>query len=307
MNRSVALIALTLILVSCDNYFQNDYKDNSPTSGKLKVYYDEGIHRQLQTLVYTFEALYSDVFIETVMASESAALLALLSDSCEAVMIPRRPGADEMRAFASRRYKPDYSAVALTGVAVIASTNYDADSIAVEELKALLSGSLSSAGDETGKPAITVLFGGNNSSVLHYMKDSVLNSKVLSSNCNVLQSSEECINYVAANANAIALIDFAWLSDVDDSLTKANAGRIKFLKVENSRIGRAVYPNQSTFKLGEYPFTRTVFVIRKTGEFSLAKGFESFVAGPKGQTKFLKQGLLPARQQERAVSINVEE
>jgi hypothetical protein len=44
--------------------------------------------------------------------------------------------------------------------------------------------------------------------------------------------------------------------------------------------------------------------MRKTGEFTLAKGFESFVAGPKGQLTFLKQGLLPIRQAERNVTIN---
>jgi hypothetical protein len=46
--------------------------------------------------------------------------------------------------------------------------------------------------------------------------------------------------------------------------------------------------------------------MRKTGEFSLAKGYESFVAGPKGQLTFLKQGLLPHRQSERQIKINLE-
>jgi hypothetical protein len=49
-----------------------------------------------------------------------------------------------------------------------------------------------------------------------------------------------------------------------------------------------------------------VYVIKKTGEFSLAKGFETFVAGPKGQITFLKQGLLPTKQQERIVEVKME-
>jgi hypothetical protein len=44
-------------------------------------------------------------------------------------------------------------------------------------------------------------------------------------------------------------------------------------------------------------------VYRNTDDFSLAKGFETFVAGPKGQNTFLKQGLLPTHQQERNIKI----
>jgi hypothetical protein len=103
--------------------------------------------------------------------------------------------------------------------------------------------------------------------------------------------------------NTIAFIDFAWLSDKDDSLFKANQHKIKFIAVSKPGSNIGEYPHQSSLKLGNYPFQRTVYVYRKTGDFSLAKGFESFVAGPKGQLTFLKQGLLPTRQSERALDI----
>jgi len=121
-----------------------------------------------------------------------------------------------------------------------------------------------------------------------------------------LASSKEAINYVAANKNTMALIDFAWLSDVDDSISKANRDKIKFIGVRRPGSLEVNYPNQSSFKLGTYPYTRTVYVYRKTGDFTIAKGFESFVAGPKGQVTFLKQGLLPTKQQERSIHINME-
>ena len=65
-------------------------------------------------------------------------------------------------------------------------------------------------------------------------------------------------------------------------------------------------PNQSSFKTGEYPLTRTIYLLRRSDDFSLAKGFEAFMAGPKGQLTFLKQGLLPIRQAERTIHVNME-
>jgi phosphate transport system substrate-binding protein len=177
--------------------------------------------------------------------------------------------------------------------------------LSYEQVKELLSNPYEVSDSSGQKTKIKVLFDKNNSAVLHYMLDSVLGSKKLSDNCNILNSTLESINYVAANKNTVAFIDFAWLSDVDDSLFKVNKDKIKFIGVSKAQTEIYAQPNQSSFKLNTYPFIRTVYVIRKTGDFTLAKGFESFVAGPKGQITFLKQGLLPTRQQERGIHINM--
>jgi phosphate transport system substrate-binding protein len=152
---------------------------------------------------------------------------------------------------------------------------------------------------------ITIVFESDRSSVVHYLKDSVIKGKNFSQNCSALKNSLEVINHVANTPNAIGFIDFAWLSDRDDSLFKANANKIKFIPVGR---GNGIYfePNQSSFKTGEYPLTRKVYVYRQASEFSLAKGFTTFVAGPKGQITFLKQGLLPSKQQERNIQVKME-
>jgi phosphate transport system substrate-binding protein len=178
------------------------------------------------------------------------------------------------------------------------------------------------AKDSTGKEIkLDVLFDRKNSSVMHYLMDSVLKGEKFAPHCRVLESTQESINYVAKNKNAIAFIDFAWLSDVDDSIYKANNDKIKFIAVGKTKAcltengtykdtsekdSTYEYPSPSTFKLGTYPYTRTIYVYRRSGEFTLGKGFESFVSGPKGQVTFLKQGLLPLRQQERMVKVNFE-
>ncbi|PBQ32142.1 hypothetical protein CNR22_10280 [Sphingobacteriaceae bacterium] len=301
-----SVLAFILLCTSCSGPFKNDYNDNSPTSGKLKVYYDEGLALHVKNQTATFESHYKNVEIELFESSENEAVQALYTDSCEAIVISRLLTPKEKKAFDSKQYSPKYTAVAKSGIAVIANVNTNITSLSYEQVIEILSHPYAFKDSMGKEQTLTVLFDKNNSAVLHYMMDSVLKEKKLSSSCSILNSSLESINYVAKNKNSIAFVDFAWLSDTDDSVYKANTDKIKFLSV--SKAGSTSYelPSQSSFKLETYPFTRTVYVMRKTGEFSLAKGFESFIAGPKGQLTFLKQGLLPARQGERSLHINME-
>ncbi len=294
------------LLTSCSNYFKNDYKDNSPTSGQLKVYYDEGLYRHAKNQIFTFESQYGEVNITEICASEGEAIQALYNDSCEAIMISRTLNANEKKAFESKKYFPKFSAVAISGIELITNTETPINHLTQEEILKLLT-QTQSLKDSSGKEIkLKVLLDKNNSSVVHYLLDSVLKGKTFSSDCNVIGSTIETINHVAKNKNTIAFIDFAWLSDVDDSIAKANKDFIKVIPISKLASSEYVLPSQSSFKTKEYPFTRTIYVMRKTGDFTLAKGFESFVAGPKGQLTFLKQGLLPARQAERLVEVKME-
>ncbi len=303
-----SILGAVLFLSSCDNYFKNDYKDNTPTSGQLKVYYDEGLTLHVKNQAYTFGSLYPGVQLELFSSSEAEAIEALFHDSCEAIVISRLLNDKEKKVFQSKDYFPKHSAIAKTGVALICNSSLAISRLSYEEIVSLLTGS-NVVKDSAGKELdLNLLFDKKNSSVLHYLLDSVLQGQALSSHCSSLNSSIETINYVASHPNALAFIDFAWLSDVDDSISIANAGLINILAIgAKNQAGRYEYPHQSSFKLNTYPFTRTLYIHRKTGDFTLAKGFESFVSGPKGQLVFLKQGLLPNRQGERLVNINMEQ
>lgn len=295
-----------IFLCGCNDYFKNDYNDNSPTSGKLKVFYEEGLQLHVKNQAATFTSQYKSAELEIFSVTEDDAVQALYSDSCEVIIISRLLNEKEKSAFASKKYTIVPTAVAKSGVALITNINTPLKQLSFEQVVDLLTKPFVCLDSLSNETKLNVIFDKNNSSVLHYLLDSVLNGKSFSSNCTILNSTQETINYVAKNKNTVAFIDFAWLSDIDDSITKANKDKIKFIPISKSNNNQYEFPSQSSFKLETYPFTRTVYVIKKTGEFTLAKGFETFVAGPKGQTTFLKQGLLPITQQERSIEVKLE-
>lgn len=290
---------------SCSDYFKNDYNDNSPTSGKLKVYFDEGLEPHVKNQAFTFQSQYYNAHLQLFQSAENDAVKALYNDSCESIVISRQLTPSEQKAFESNHFSPKFSAVAKSGLLLITNFQTAIQKLSYNKVIELLTIPYSEKDSLGNEFKLKVLLDKNNSSLVHYLKDTIIKGQSFSSEVNILNSSIEAINYVAQNKNTIAFIDFSWLSDIDDSIYKANTNKIKFIPIGNLNNSNYEYPNQSSFKLGTYPFTRTIYVYRKTGDFSLAKGFESFVAGPKGQLTFLKQGLLPARQGERAVEIKL--
>ncbi len=300
----LSLIAVVMLLNSCNDYFKNDYHDNSPTSGKLKVYHEEELNLHVKNQLFTFSAQYPNSECESIIAYENECINALLNDSCKAIIIHRLLIENEKKAFSQKQLNPRYSAVAKTGVALIVNSQTKIKTLTTKQIIQLLSSELTlkdSLGNDIKLIAIT---DNKQSSVSRYLKDSVLANVPFGKSCYALENSLDLIEKISKTPNAIGFLDFAWLSDKDDELFKKYKNSIKFISVGKTD---SIYfePNQSSFKTGDYPFTRTIYFIRRAEDFTLSQGLETFMAGPKGQLTFLKQGLLPARQPERVIEINM--
>ncbi|MBS1652646.1 MAG: substrate-binding domain-containing protein [Bacteroidetes bacterium] len=295
-----------MFFYNCTNNVKNSNDTNTPTSGTLTVYYDEGLRAHIKNQSFTFQSLYKNAHVTLVERTDNEAVRALFADSCKAIVISRLLSPSELQSFASKDIHPAFSQVALSGVVLITNVQTPIKSLSFKQVEQLLSEPFVCYDSIKTETKLNPILDKNNSSVMNYLKDSVLKHKTFSGNCNTLSSTIDVINYIANTKNAVAFIDFAWLSDVDDSLVIANKNKIKILAVSKANNDTCYYPNQSSFKLKQYPFTRTIYVYRNTGDFTLAKGFESFIAGPKGQIMFLKQGLLPTNQQERSIKVNLE-
>lgn len=298
-------ILFLILFSSCKQYFKNDFEDNSPTSGKLNVYCDEGLNSHVLELTQVFEANYPNAHIYIHNVNDDDAIQALLNDSCKAIIVSRPLNVMEEKAFKAKKTVPDLSIVALNGMALIANQSLALKSISHEAVVNLLTKDnllKDSIGNEI---KLSVVFDKNNSSVLHYIKDSVIKNQAFAKHCSTLNNTIEALAYVSKTPNAIAFIDFAGFSDSDDTLNKYYENKLKFLPVKKTGSDTAYYPNQSSFLLNQYPYIRKVYVYKTSAEFSLAKGFQTFIAGPKGQHIFLKAGLMPTKQQERSIQVKL--
>jgi phosphate transport system substrate-binding protein len=301
MKPFLAFSLLSVLLASCG--MKDDItKKDSPTSGKLTIFYDEGLKLHIENQVFTFKSTYKHAVITTVPSNEKACVEALYNDSCKVIALTRMLSEKELQQFKAKNIYPETSVVARDAIAFIVPVSFPDSTISIETLIQLLKGNDSVY--VKGKH-ISIVFDNQNSGSTRQLKDSLVPGGNFGSNCSAVNTTPELIDAVAASANSIGVCDYAWLSDKDDNTSKQFLRKVKILAVSRSDAKLAYMPDQSNIATGDYPFCRNICIIRRSPEFSLGKGIETFIAGEKGQLMFLKQGLSPNRQEERLIEVDM--
>ena len=294
-SRCLLSVTCYLLLVSCNTSTKTNEIPNSPTAGELKVFCEDGMFLHVRNQAYTFEKIYYNSKIEVHYVNEKQAIEGLYNDSCKVIVISRVLSADEIKKFNAKNIYPTQVCVAKSALAFVVPVNSADSVISFDKIKKIISGA-----DTSYK----VVFDNDNSGATRFLKDSLLGGKPFGKNCFALKNTTELINHIGATKNTIGVLDYAWLSDSDDSISKAFLSNVKILAVSASGSKTAYMPDQSNIQTGDYPFCRWVYATRRSADFTLGTGFSLFVAGQKGQIMFTKQGLIPFVQPNREVEIN---
>jgi phosphate transport system substrate-binding protein len=301
LTKIISCIFLSALFISC-GLTDDITKKDSPTTGKVNFYFDEGLTLHIQNQMSTFKTTYTYADINLVSTDEKTCIEALFNDSAKVIGISRMLSEDEIKKFKQKNISVNTSLVAQDAIAIIVNTNFSDSTISIQQLKQLLRGNDSNY--VKGKH-IHVVFDNQNSGSIRQLKDSILEKNNFGKNCSAVKNTPELITSISQNSLSIGICDFAWLSDKDDITTKAFLKTVKILAVSKKDFEKAYMPDQSNIATHDYPLLRNICIIRRSSEFTLGKGIETFIAGPVGQMMFLKQGLPPNRQEERLIEIDM--
>lgn len=296
-----------LLLVSCSVLFyacgfnEDITKKDSPTTGTVNLYVDEGLTLHANNQLNTFKSIYENAVINLKATNENDCIAGMFNDSCKVIMINRALTSSEIQKFEAKNIHTETSVVAKNAIAFIVSKDFEDSTISITELIDLLKGNTQALGKEH-----FVVFDNQNSGSTHFLKDSLLPNSSFGTYCSATKNIHELIEKISTSKNAIGICDYAWFSDKDDNTTKEYLKKVRTLAVSKNKNETAYMPDQSNIATGDYPLCRTICVIRRAGDFSLAKGIQTFIAGEKGQLMFLKQGLPPNRQEERVIEVTLE-
>src|SRR5246127_572048 len=297
MSKQILFILSILFFISCNTSTKTSDVPNTPTSGELKVFCEEGMLLHIKNQAYTFEKIYFNAKINVQYVNEKQAVEGLYNDSCKVIVISRCLSENELKQFKAKNIYPTQICVAKSALAFVVPVNSTDSVISTEKIKNIISGADTS---------YSVVFDNENSGTTRFLKDTLLQGKPFGKNCFALKNTTDLINHIGKNKNTIGALDYAWLSDLDDSISKAFLTTVKTLAVSTNGSKIAYMPDQSNIQTNDYPLCRHVYAIRRSAEFSLGTGFSLFIAGQKGQIMFLKQGLIPYVQPGRVVEINTE-
>lgn len=289
---------LATILFSCQTAEERAAQD-TPTSGVLKIYADRGLSMMIQNQTYTFSQIYNLAKFDVHYTSEQEAIKALFDDSCRAIAINRTLSKEEQEQFKQANIHINSSFIGKSAIVLLANKESVDSTIKIEVLQKII------AGDTSVSFFNKIVFEGENASTTKYCKDSLIAGKPLGKNCYAVKNLDELLTLINTNKRSIAVIDYAWISDNDDSLTKSIKQKYKIIAVAPQGKEIAYYPDQSNIQTADYPLTRYIYLSRRGQDFSLAAGFITFVAGPSGQVMLLKTGFAPWRQPERVISVDM--
>lgn len=308
---------------SCLKY---EKKANSSTTGSTTMVCDASFQNIMQQEIDVFEYQYPDAHILARFEPQSVAVDSLMSLNTKTIVIARDLTDQEKRVLRSKKKVVKSSKIAVDAVALIVNKENPIEMLTLREVGDILSGSSREWNDlEPSKLGeIAVIFDDKGSSLVSYMRDSLLNGGELGPNVYAQGSVSKVFETVKQNRNAIGVLGVSWItSDMSgadispDSIAREMlsdnpvigatlSDDIKVLKLRRNDEVTAYKPYQQNIFDGTYPLYRQIYMITTGVSGSLASGFYSFVTGETGQKIIMKTGILPARTRIQVVQLGEE-
>lgn len=286
MNRNpfIYLVFLTLsaFIFSCN---ETADKDNQ-TSGSIKISVDESYRPIMEEQIKIFQGRFPNARILVEYKPEAECFKDFFEDTTRLIFVTRELSTEEKKYCESKQIPVKSLSVARDAVAFISAADNPKPQFEVKEISDILMG--------TSKSSYQVVFDNKASSTVRFINDSLLKGKSMSSNIFAANNSEEVINYVANNKNAIGVIGVSWLADHTDSTTESFLSKVQIAGFYVDSMNKYVKPYQAYIGLKAYPFTREFFFISKESWQGLGTGFVNYLCRD-GQLVFHKSRMFPVR------------
>lgn len=301
----IKTIFFFLIIISWSGCSENKTSQlSTPVSGIVKISADESVRPLVEAELSVFHQLYTHARIDIKYKPEQELFKDLMSDSVQ-MIFSFRDITEEERSFLNKiKFFPKTVRLASDAIAFIINKQNKDSLMTVDQVKNMLKGHISDwneIGSSMKSEKIECVFDNQNSGIVRFLCDSLINTHKLPDNCFAVNSNEEVIEFVKRKKNAVGVIDVNWISDSDD--TTAFNFRKDITVVSIASNGNFYKPYQAYIKLKTYPFVRNLFSVNREGRAGLATGFSAFVASDRGQRIVLKTGLVPATMPVRLVEI----
>lgn len=274
------------------------------SSGAITYGADESFAPIMEEEMDVFHSIYTQAKVTPKYMSESEGMNLLLSDKLLMMITARDFKKSELENLKARQRFPMSIHLGYDGLALIANKSNTDSCISVKDVKRILTGEAVNWKDINPKSAsrgeIIVAFDNDKSSTVHYVEDSILGGKPITSpNVFATKKSADVIDYVEKHPGAIGIIGSNWLNDKHDStnLTWNKQIRVmKVSKVDPATPDNSFKPYQGFIYNDRYPFIRRIYALLndERGRYGLPHGYAQFIISQKGQMILFKAGLLPA-------------
>ena len=236
--------------------------------------------------------------------SESEGMNLLLKDKLLMMFTTRDFKQSEYENLKKRNRFPMTIHIGYDALAIIANKNNTDSCICVDDVKRILTGEALNWKDiypaSASRGEIVVAFDNKTSSTVHYVEDSILGGKPITTpNAFATKKTADVIKYVEEHPNALGIIGSNWLNDKRDTTNLTFNRNIRVMLVAKHAPAtwkNSYKPYQGYIYNDKYPFIRRLYALLndERGRYGLPHGFAQFIISQRGQMILFKAGLLPA-------------
>jgi phosphate transport system substrate-binding protein len=281
-----------LLLYSCGSNTSNTPPQETPTSGAINISVDESFKPVIDSQIKVFESSFPNAKINVHYKPEAACFRDLANkDSARLIIVTRELDKKEQDFYKdSFHFVPRFDILAYDAIAIVLNNKSKDTVFTMNDVRALL---MSSSKD---KPQV-VMDGVSATSTVRYAIDSVLRGQPLGKNVVAAKSSEDVINFVAANENSIGFIGVSWIGDQDDPRQLGFLKKVKIAAIECISCPGQPYvqPYQANIALKRYPMVRRLYYILNEDFSGIGNNFINFLQYERGQLIFSRAYLVPGK------------
>ena len=282
---------VVMILISCKPQQNTNATYDSPSHGTIHISVDESFKPVIDEQIRMYEISYPGTKIIAHYKPEADCLRDLFNDTLNrTVIITRGLTEKEDKYFKdSLHYFPAWNTVATDAIAVVINKESSDSLFTLKRLNDQLRGKINRNQ--------TIVFDGlNATSTVRFIVDSVLKGqKFDTSVVKAAKTTNEVLNYIADNKNAIGLVGINWIGNPEDSSQVSRLKKVKIAYVECMVCDDTPYvkPMQQSIITRRYPLVRGLYYVNKENHVGLGTGFVNFLKNERGQLIFRRAYLGP--------------
>lgn len=302
-NVLILIIAMAIFQIGCNRNKMNAPEDDSPAKGTLHISVDESFKPVMEEQIRMYESSFPEAKIIAAYKPEAECFRDFFTDSLTKMIFVTRGLLEKEDKYLhdSLNYYPAYASVASDAVAIIVNKNSNDTLFTLERLQQQLLG-------KAHRNQTLVFDGLNATSTVRFITDSVLKGKNFDTSVvKAAPNSNDVINYVSNNENAIGLIGINWIGNPEDpeQVEKLKQVKIAYVQCDLCADKPFVKPMQENILNHRYPLVRGLYYILKENYMGLGTGFASFLKFERGQLIFKRAHLGPVMDFElRNVNLN---
>ncbi len=292
LKQKILLVLLVLYTFSSCSGSHERTDTDTPEKGVIHISVDESFKPIIDSQIQVFEALYPQAKVIAEYKPEAECFRDLIKDSTRMIIVTRGLTEQEEKFYKdSLKYGPTWDKVANDAIALVVNNRSKDTILTLEKIRGILDGT-------TGDKEIAVFDGLSATSTVRYAIDSILKGKPFNSGkVFATKSSQDVINHVSSNDNAIGFVGVSWIGNKEDTSQLTFLKKVKIAAIECQRCpGKPfVKPYQANIMLKRYPLVRGLYYILKENYNGLGSGFANFMEYEKGQLIFRRAYLGPAK------------